>query len=74
MDVEQQAIVVGGIVHLKSGSPDLRVIGASEEEIEASWNDEGETRTSTIPRVCLTPQAVLPAPKHDLQSPLPSRE
>lgn len=64
MRTEQQQIAVGACVRLKSGSPDLLVIGISEEGIKVQWNDEG-TRTDTFPRACLT-QQVQQSSKHGL--------
>jgi len=46
---------IGGIVRLKSGSPDLTVAGMN---VAVEWkNENGEMQTATFPRECLTPLA-----------------
>jgi hypothetical protein len=44
---------MGEIVHLNSGSADLRIIAAKGEEIEVKWEVEpGIRHTLTFPIVC----------------------
>jgi hypothetical protein len=50
---DQTAFSIGEIVHLNSGSPDLRVIAVIGEEIKVEWETQpGIFDTTTSPAVC----------------------
>jgi hypothetical protein len=47
-------IKTGEIVHLNSGSPDLKVIRIEGEKATVEWQgDNGELKSSSIPLPCL---------------------
>lgn len=50
---QQQVICVGNLVHLNSGSPDLKVIAVSSKGVEVEWEDRDETKVATFPVACL---------------------
>jgi uncharacterized protein YodC (DUF2158 family) len=53
---QQLEIQIGDIVHLNSGSPDLKVISVMSERVAVQWDGgQGETRNHEFPRACLTP-------------------
>ena len=67
----------GTIVHLKSGSPDLRVVGPVENAVMVEWPTENPTHWDTFPSVCLViprPGEGQEFPKHDPSIPPASRE
>jgi hypothetical protein len=44
---------IGHIVHLNSGSPDLKIVAINGNEIEIEWtNEKGQSERTTLPRVC----------------------
>ena len=44
---------LSSIVHLNSGSPDLRVIKREAEKLTVEWlNPQGERKEMTLPAVC----------------------
>lgn len=54
MQAQQSRIVIGDIVRLNSGSPDLHVIGINDDHLIVEW-DAGERakETSAFPRDCV---------------------
>lgn len=51
---EQEKFKTGDIVHLNSGSTDLKIVGI-HEAVDVEWlNDEGGVERKTYPVVCLT--------------------
>jgi len=51
----QVELLTGDIVHLNSGSPDLKVVALTDEHVEVEWRDlntDGTERTM-FPRVCV---------------------
>jgi pyruvate kinase len=51
---EQTAVRAGDIVHLNSGSPDLKVVNINGDKIQVEWvNERGNLERSTLPRICL---------------------
>jgi hypothetical protein len=50
---------IGSIVHLNSGSPDLKVVGfcGACKVVEVEWEANGEPRRSRFPLACLQEQA-----------------
>jgi uncharacterized protein YodC (DUF2158 family) len=50
----QNYFQIGQIVHLKSGSPDLRVIDIDGEDVVVSWRgDDSRLQAHAFPGVCL---------------------
>lgn len=48
-------LAIGDIVHLNSGSPDLRVASVRGEYVTVTWDiREGISASHLFPRVCLT--------------------
>jgi uncharacterized protein YodC (DUF2158 family) len=55
MHNQSQQLQIGHIVHLNSGSPDLKVVGFKGGEVEVEWlNDQGNLDQMTAPAVCFT--------------------
>ena len=50
---EEQIIDIGDIVHLKSGSPDLKVIALSGHDARVEWDGESGLEQAVFPTVCL---------------------
>jgi len=49
------ALEVGNIVHLNSGSPDLKILLLSDGCAEVEWKDENGTECQMLaPAVCFT--------------------
>lgn len=46
---------IGKIVHLKSGSPDLKIIAVHDDNVVVEWHDEsGNSKQGTFPKPCLS--------------------
>ena len=58
MSIERN-LQLNDIVHLSSGSPDLKVVAVKGDRIDVEWiNERGNwARLSDRPAVCFTPQA-----------------
>jgi hypothetical protein len=53
---EQTALHISNMVHLNSGSSDLKVVGIKGDEVEVEWDVEsGELERMTLPAVCFHP-------------------
>lgn len=50
---EQEKIHVGDIVHLNSGSPDLKVVALSGLDVRVEWCGESGLEQAVFPSVCL---------------------
>jgi hypothetical protein len=60
-------VQIGEIVHLNSGSPDLKVINVNGPEACVEWeNEKGKMQQHTFSLASLTPQPVLQGSKRDL--------
>jgi uncharacterized protein YodC (DUF2158 family) len=45
---------IGNIVHLKSGSPDMKIVGIQGENVAVEWrSDEGDPQQGKFLMVCL---------------------
>lgn len=50
----QKVLEIGNIVHLNSGSPDLKIIGIEGENVTVEWEEEpGKIVQSVFPVVSL---------------------
>lgn len=45
--------VIGQIVHLNSGSPDLKIIAIQDGKVTVEWQSESGIQNATFPAVCL---------------------
>lgn len=51
----QKEIQIGEMVHLNSGSPDLKVVAIVAAQIEVEWtNESGNQERLTLPAPCFT--------------------
>jgi hypothetical protein len=51
--MQQAELQISHIVHLNSGSPDLKIVAINDDEIEVEWiNEEGKLERMTLPQVC----------------------
>ena len=44
---------VGHIVHLKSGSPDLKIVALADDKAAVCWNAEDKLELAVFPYACL---------------------
>ena len=52
---QQIDFTTNDIVHLNSGSPDLKVVGIDGEKVQVEWtNERGNLERMTLPAVCFT--------------------
>ena len=57
MDQESQ-LQLGATVHLKSGSPDLKIVNLIEKAVEVEWFDEDrKSHQSIFPSTSLSPKS-----------------
>jgi uncharacterized protein YodC (DUF2158 family) len=49
----QTGLEVGKIIHLNSGSPDLKIVSVQGEEVTVEWNSESGVEQKTFPTHCL---------------------
>ena len=48
-----QQVQIGDMVHLNSGSPDLKVVGKHANQLEVEWlGDSGSLERMSLPAVC----------------------
>jgi hypothetical protein len=53
--MQQDELQIGYIVHLNSGSPDLKVVAIEGDEIAVEWrNETNSLERMSLPRVCFT--------------------
>jgi len=50
---EQKALHVGDMVHLNSGSPDLKVVARTGDDVRVEWEGESGPEQAEFPSVCL---------------------
>jgi len=51
---KQRDLQVGNIVHLKSGSPDLKIVAIQNDSVVVEWGtDLGNPQRATFPAVCI---------------------
>jgi uncharacterized protein YodC (DUF2158 family) len=48
----KQIFNIGEIVHLNSGSPDLKVVRIDADQVEVTWSDDSGPRRLVLPAVC----------------------
>ena len=54
MQQEHTQLMIGQIVHLNSGSPELEVVAIKGENVEVEWRNERDNiERTTFPTVCV---------------------